>query len=352
MIAIQETSKPLVSVIVLNYNGKHWLRKCVQSLSTQTIRAQMEVIVADNQSADGSDRLAAELMAEFPNGQFISNGGNLGFAEGNNIPAQNARGQYLFFLNNDAWLEPDCLEQLLAGVQREQLTAACPLVLNYDDNTFQSAGAQGFDIFGLATARHPATDIQRILMPEGCGYLIERTQFLALGGFDPEFFMYAEEYDLSWRVWLAGGTAGVVPAARMHHRGAAQVNPLGGAKVVEFRTSDRKRYYANRNHLLVLAKNAQHLLFCSLVLQGFMLLIEALAAVIIVRRRSFIKTSYIDAIRDCWRLRKAILHRRKTFKQHRVRSDFWMLRHFRLRPNRWDELTRMLRLGPPKVSAG
>jgi len=340
----------LISVIVLNYNGAVWLSRCLDSLRHQTIFPQLEIIVADNASPDGSAELATRLMEGWPNARVIRHDRNLGFAEGNNRPAREARGRYLFFLNNDTWLEADCLEKLGAAVQATDVVAACPRVLNYTDDSFQSAGAGGFDLFGLPTARRDYVRRRLVLMPEGCGYLIDRKRFAALGGFDPEFFMYAEEYDLSWRVWLSGGRACVVPQARLHHRGAAQVNPQGGGQTVEFRTSDRKRYYANRNHLLVLLKNAEHLLLLLLPMQLLLLAVEAVIALILVRRGSFIKTAYWEAVRDCWRLRSHICEQRRFIRAQRQHGDLWMLRFLRGRFNRWDEVVRLWRFGPPRVS--
>jgi len=347
----QTSASPRVTVIVLNYNGKQWLQRCVDSLKAQTIFKDLEVIMADNTSTDGSDKLAEELMRGWTNGYFLQNGANVGFAEGNNRPAKRAKGKFLFFLNNDAWLEPDCMEKLLDCVEREQAAAATPLVLNYDDNTFQSSGAFGFDIFGLATDRQQADRVGEILMPEGCSYLIRADVFEQVGGFDREFFMYAEELDLSWRTWIAGHRVITVPQAIVHHRGAANVNPAGGGTVAEFRTSDSKRYYANRNALLTLWKNGQGLVLFLSLLQVGLLFIEALAALALVKRWSFVRRSYWEAVRDCWRMRGHICAERKRINGFRRCTDLQMLALFRFRLNRWDELLRMLRYGAPKVTA-
>jgi N-acetylglucosaminyl-diphospho-decaprenol L-rhamnosyltransferase len=341
---------PLLSVVVLNYNGARWLERCLSSLREQTLFPLIEVIVADNLSNDGSDRLAAQLLTDWPNGVFIQHGQNLGYCAGNNRAAEVARGQYLFFLNNDTWLEPACLETLLAEMQRLGASVAAPLVLNYDDDSFQSLGAFGFDIFGLVSTRASSTTPREVLMPEGCAYLIERKLFEQLGGFDPEFFMFADECDLSWRVWIAGHKAFAIPAARLHHRGAAQVNPQGGGKVIESRTSDTKRFYANRNNLLVLLKNAQHILLFSALLQVGLLALEAAVSLVLVRRWRFVQRAYWEAFHDCWRLRRHILAERRRTRAFRKRSDFWMLRFLRLRFNRWDELQRMRHFGLPKVT--
>jgi hypothetical protein len=327
-------AESLVSVIVLNYNGARWLERCVSSLRAQSIFDQIEVIVADNVSSDGSERLGKHLVESLPRGRFIQHDQNLGYCEGNNRAAQAAHGEHLLFLNNDTWLEPNCLELLMSEVRRTGAAAAGPLVLNYEDDSFQSLGAFGFDIFGLASTRARTTETREVLMPEGCAYLIRRDLFQQLGGFDPEFFMFADEFDLSWRVWVSGHRAIAVPSARLHHRGAAQVNPAGGSATVEFRTSDTKRFYTNRNSLLVLLKSARHLLLLLVPLQLSLLAVEALAALLLVRRWSFVQRAYLRAVADCWRLRGHILAERRRVRQFRRRGDLFMLRFLRWRPNR------------------
>jgi hypothetical protein len=340
----------LISVVVLNYNGARWLERCLNSLRAQTIFDHLEVILADNASSDGSDQLGRRIVEAWPTGVFIQHGQNLGYCEGNNRAAEAARGQFLFVLNNDTWLEPRCLEQLLAEVQRTGAGAAAPLILNYEDDSFQSLGAFGFDLFGLPSTRAFAAETREVLMPEGCAYLVRRELFKELGRFDAEFFMFADELDLSWRVWISGHQAVGVPSAKLHHRGAAQVNPAGGGAAVEFRTSDTKRFYANRNSLLVLLKNARFLLLLLVPLQLGLLLLETIAALVLVRRWSFVRRAYWDAVADCWRLRRQILAERRRIRQFRRRGDLWMLRFLRLRPNRWDEILRWRQFGGPKIT--
>jgi len=283
-----------LSVIVLNYNGAQWLRRCLESLAAQSLFRRLEVIVADNASPDGSLQVAQDILASWSNGRVIQHGQNLGFAEGNNRAAHAARGDFLFFLNNDTWLEPDCLERLLEMTRRGGAAAATPEVLDYDTDAFQSLGAGGFDVFGFPTDRRRWAEPVELLMPEGCGYLIRRVEFERLGGFDAQFFMYAEELDLSWRLWIAGGKAIGVPGARLHHVGSAQV----GSSAAGWRTSDSKRYYANRNALLVMLKNGRDLLLLAACLQVCWLLFEALIALVVVRRWSHVRRAYLEALRD------------------------------------------------------
>jgi GT2 family glycosyltransferase len=343
---------PLISVIVLNYNGAQWLPRCLESLRQQTFFERIEVLVADNSSPDKSAELAESLMRGWPNGRVIQNGSNLGFSEGNNRAAAVARGKYLLLLNNDTWLEPSCLEKLAEGASQANAAAACPLILNYDDNSFQSMGAGGFDIFGLATARNRQAKSGIVMMPEGCAYLVEREVYQRIGGLDPEFFMFAEEWDFSWRLWLAGYQAVAIPEAVVHHRGAAQVNPAGGASTLEFRTSDTKRFYANRNALMTVLKNGRHIVLLMGLLQVGMLFLEALAALVLVRRWTFVRRAYFEAMADCWRLRGHLILKRRKIKELRKHGDFWMLRFLRLRANRWDEAQRVRRMGIPRITAG
>ena len=344
-----ENAAPAASIVVLNHNGVEWLERCFSSLRRQTIFAQLEVILVDNASTDASVATARQLLADFPMGWVLENKENLGFCEGNNVGARAARGKYVFFLNNDTWLEPECMERLLAETARAGAHASTPLVLDYDDDQFQNLGFLGFDIFGLPSPSAQCAETREIFIPCGCSYLIDREWFLKVGEFDALFFIYSDEVDLSWRVWIAGGHIVGVPSARLHHRGAAGVNPKGGEKVVEVRTTDRKRFLANRNSLLTLMKNGRLALLLFLPPQVFLVVLEALVSLMFIRRWSFFQKTCLDALADCWRMRGHVRAERRRVASFRRRGDFWMLRFFRLPLNRWFEIQRLVRYGFPKV---
>jgi len=342
---------PLISVIVLNYNGAQWLPRCFESLAAQTIFSQIEIIMVDNNSPDGSGQTAAQWVQNLANGRMLQNKTNLYFCEANNKGAELATGEFLLFLNNDLWLEPDCLEKLYHETKSAQADAATPLVLNYSDDSFQSLGGPGLDIFGLATPFSQFQNTREIFCACGCSLLIKTDLFKKIGGYDNALLMYADELDLSWRVWLAGGKIVAAPSARLHHRGAAAVNPKGETQMVEARTSETKRFLANRNNLLVILKNSKNIMLLLVIPHLLLLLAEACISLLLVRRWSFVRKSYIGAVaeafqmsshvRECWR-------RNQTFRQ---RSDFWMLRFLRLKPSRWGDVKRMFSGGIPKVDA-
>src|SRR5688572_22913168 len=345
---------PLVTVVISNKNCVQWLPRCLESVRRQTISDRVEVIIVDNVSTDESVPLARKLLSGFPQAAIIENKEDLGFTGGMNTGAFAAKGDNVFLLSNDTWLEEDCLEQLVRVTTEHNADAAQPLVMDYADNTIQTLGADGLDFFGLpsvspvpeAKARTETTDL---FMVAGCGYWVRTDVFRKLGGFDTGQFMFAEETDLSWRIWVAGGKIIRAPAAHMHHRGAAGVNPAGETKMVESRTSETKRYLANRNNILVLLKNSQHILLVLLIPQLLLLLAEAFVSLVLIRRWSYVRKSYFKAMADAFRMLPHVREWRRRIKPIRKRSDFAMLRFLRLRPGRWDDFKRLFHLGVPKV---
>ena len=343
--------QPLVSVVVLNCNGANWLPKCFGSIKAQTILNQIETVLVDNNSSDDSVAVARRLLADFPCALIVRNSANVGFCEGNNSGARAAHGRYLLFLNNDTWMEADCMERLIAGTEKLGAVASTPYVLNYPDNSYQDFGFYGFDVFGLPSPSAVATETREIFIAGGCSYFIRADVFNRIGMFDAEYFIYSDDADLSWRVWLAGHKVAGISEAKLHHRGAAGVNPSGGITTVEFRTNDRKRFLTNRNCLLTLLKNGQHILLLPVIPLIALLFLESLAGSLLLWRWSFARASFWSVLRDCWRLRGHISRQRKAVSAFRKRSDFWMLRFFKLRLNRWDEVKRTIKFGPPRVDA-
>jgi GT2 family glycosyltransferase len=343
--------RPKISVVILNYNGLAWLPRCFESLLEQTFLDQIEVIVVDNASSDGSDGVCEEWLKRFERGRIIRNATNLYFCGGNNVGAGAAAGEFVLFLNFDLWLQPDCLERLYHDTVSAQADASTPLVLDYEDGSFQNAGASGLDWMGIITHLDQPKRTTEVLVACGCSLMVRRELFLRIGGFPEEHLMYAEEADLCWRVWLAGGKVVTVPSARLHHRGAALANPEGHTKIVEARTSETKRYLANRNTLLVLLKNCQGPLLLLIFPHLLLLSFEAFASLLLFRRWAYVRRSYLSAVTDAFRMLPVVQQRRAAIRTFRKRGDFWMLRFLRLKPGRWDEVKRLFAFGTPKVDA-
>jgi GT2 family glycosyltransferase len=346
----ETTPKPdvKVSVIILNYNGLAWVPNCLESLRKQTIFDQLQVIFADNVSTDGSDRLAEKQLAGWTNGLFVQNGVNPGFGGGCNLVINRATGKYLFFLNPDVRLEPDCLEQLYLGAEKAQAGAAGLVVLEYEDDTYWSRGGAAFDFCANVVIPRPG-EVPDVLFVCHGFYFIRKDVFERVGRYDDTFFLYGEELDLSWRVWAAGERIIHVPTAKIHHRGEALENPEGGTKMVVMRTSESKRFYANRNQLVTILKLGQHVLLLMFFTATAMITLEAIAGAILLRRWSFFSRTCLQALTGCWKLRRHIWAERKRIRSFRKRGDFWILRFFSWRPGRWEDYRAILKQGLPRV---
>ena len=204
---------PLVTVTVVNFNGRPHLERCLPALFATT-GVDFEVVVADNGSTDGS----LELLAErWPAVRVLSFGGNLGFGVANNRAARAARGEFVAFLNNDTAVEPGWLASLLEPLLAEpEIAASCstlrllefPGILNARGGGMTSAG-YGYDIDFMAPVERPPLNgldsgWQDVLFPTAAAALVRRQEFLDIGGFDPAVFMYHEDVDLGLRLWLTG----------------------------------------------------------------------------------------------------------------------------------------------------
>jgi GT2 family glycosyltransferase len=344
----EDNKTVLVSIVVVCHNDGKWLARCLESLRTQTIFDRTELIIADNASDDGTDELARSLIAGWPNARFLATGGDNGFGIACNKAAGSAVGQFLYLLNPDTWLESDCIEQLYAAAERNQAAVAGATVLDYDTNAIQGQGGVGFDMCGnsMDDEKHQAPFL---MCPAGF-FFIRRDVFLRVGAMDREFFLYGEEMDLSWRVWISGGSVLPVRAARIHHRGAVNVDPSGGTQAAQNRTSVQKRFLANRNRLLFIAKDCRHVLLLMLFPCLGMILLEGLGTWVVTRNRSLAKKTCLDAAVSAWRLRRHVCAERQRIAAFRRHGDWWMLRFFRFGFGRWGELGKMLRGGFPRFN--
>jgi len=229
------------------------------------------------------------------------------------------------------------------------ITAVAAMILDYTDDRVQWWLDDGFDLSGwVVSARF---DQERTISFSGGTFAFIRADaFQKLGGYDEEGFMYGEEEDLAWRIWISGGHVATAPKARVHHRSEATVNPKGGDQITEFRTSERKRFYANRNHMLVLLKHSQHILLLTAGIFSGMLFIEGVFWLIKTRRWSRVRAASLDPLIDCWRLRGHVRAKRRQVQSFRRHGDWWMLRFFCWRSGRIGDLKKIFKLGLPKFN--
>lgn len=212
---------PLVSVLVLNWNGAAVLPRCLEALQAQSFR-DFEVLVLDNASTDGS---IEEVEWRWPGFRLVRFEGNLGFSLANNRGARLARGRWLAFLNNDAFPRPDWLERLVEAslAWPEVACFASCLVYAGDSARVQSAG-DVCNISGFAWSRGNGfpiapeyRQVAEVFSPCGAAAMYSRQVFFDLGGFNENFTSHLEDVDLGFRLRLAGRCCLYIPTALVEH---------------------------------------------------------------------------------------------------------------------------------------
>lgn len=216
--------KGLVSVIIVNYNGLKWLKGCLDSLSDQSYR-NFEIIFVDNGSRDDS---IGFIEKNYPSVAIVRNEKNSGFAGGNNIGLEKARGEFIVLLNNDTTVEKDYLEKFIQ-VFRDYPRAGCAqskMVLMHDRTRLDCAGSFWTSTtflfhFGLAQEQslEKYNRPMMIFSAKGASMIIRRDVADAVGLFDDDFWCYYEETDFCHRVWLAGYECWYYPRAVCYHAG-------------------------------------------------------------------------------------------------------------------------------------
>jgi len=211
-------TSPLVYVIVLNYNGKRWIERCLVSLGN-TQYSNYRVILVDNASTDAS----AEIVAScFPQVETISIPHNLGFSVGNNIGINQALSEgaeYVVLLNPDTMVEPNWLEELIrAGekVSEAGILGAVQLVYDGDEFNTWTTEALGKHLDELAEPACARGSIE-VDWAEGSCLAIKRRVFEKVGLFDSIYTAFYEEIDFCRRAACSGYKTVIVPRSRIHH---------------------------------------------------------------------------------------------------------------------------------------
>ena len=217
---------PVVSVVIVNWNGRHFLDACLDAVRAQEGVA-FETIVADNGSTDGS---ADHVAERFPWVRLVRLDENRGFTGGNNAGARAARGRYIAFLNNDTVADPQWLSALLRGLDEASGFAlvSSQVVYMHDPAVVDSAGDGMLRWGGAFKHQHGgpasgATESREVFGVCGAACLMPKAVFDELGGFDDDFFASHEDVDLSYRARLRGYRCRYVADSIVHHHGSGTI---------------------------------------------------------------------------------------------------------------------------------
>jgi GT2 family glycosyltransferase len=244
---------PLLSVIIPQYNGAHYLPPCFTALRAQSYR-NLEIILVDNGSADDS---VALTRRNFPEVRVLELGQNLGLTGAINRGIELATGEVVVPLNNDTEVAPQWAQALVERLNAfpDAGIVASKMLLFAERHKIHSAG-DGFGSNGIPINRgvwQPDTgqfDADTYIFG-GCGGAVAyRREMLAeIGLFDEDLFMYMEDVDLNWRAQLAGYRVVFAPQAVVYHH----LSATGGGVIAS--------YYTGRNTIWVLAKDLPGVVF-------------------------------------------------------------------------------------------
>ncbi|MFM2124507.1 MAG: hypothetical protein RL328_958 [Acidobacteriota bacterium] len=249
---VRPTGAPAIRVVVVNWNRRDLLRSCLESLAHQT-HPSFEVVVVDNGSNDGSVEMVRGITEYYPKPLvIIQNQENRGFCAANNQGFAGAANEFIALLNNDAEADPGWLaamESAMRSAPDVGMVASKIRVwedpqridkvghLIYPDGQNRGRGTGQLD-------RGQFDQVEEVLWPDGCACLYRRAMLDEIGGFDEDFFAYADDAELGLRARWAGWKCLYTPHAEVrHHRGAT----LG-------KGSGRRLTLIERNRVLLAVK--------------------------------------------------------------------------------------------------
>jgi len=265
-----DSSLPFVSIIVVNYNGKHFLGECFASLENlEYPRDKFEVILVDNASTDGSVQYVREIFSWV---NILQLDKNYGFCKPNNDGVKIANGEYVVFLNNDTAVTKEWLSELVKGALSEEQIASCASKMLYHDrrDVINTAGGKITIIGGGFYKGYGDKDSLKYSKLEytgfgcGAGVLVKKELFQCVGGFDEDYFASCEEHDLGWKLWLYGYKVLYVPTAVMYHKESGTYRSRSTFE-------STKVYFITRNRLYNIIKNleAKNVIMALLISFGF-----------------------------------------------------------------------------------
>ncbi len=258
-----------LSIIIINWNSAAYLRTCLVSIATHTEEITFEVIVVDNASHDGCEKL---LREEFPEVHFVQSHENLGFGRANNLAFRYSSGKILLFLNPDTEILDGAIQKMVAFLRSDYHAGAVGAVLLNTDGTVQSSCVQAFPTitnqvldsellrglfpgwsgWGLRPLRAGAERTINVDVISGAGFMVKRSVFEQVGMFASEYFMYADDVELSYKIKKAGYAVVCHTDCRITHLGgrssASQVDHfteiLQRESMAQFFLRTRGRMYA------------------------------------------------------------------------------------------------------------
>jgi len=242
--------RPLISVVIPNYNGEKYIINCLLSVFAQEY-TYLEIIVVDDCSTDQS----LTLLEEFKNIRLIKNAQNSGFAYSVNRGIEAARGKYILLLNNDVVLNHDFVEKITqAAENKDNVFSVSSKMIRYKERDLLDDTGDFMNLFGWGWKRGDGMPVRffrksdRVFSACAGAGLYRSSVFQEIGLFDENHFAYLEDVDIGWRALIEGYENRYEPNAVCYHIGSATT--ADGE-----RHSDFKVKIAARNNIYIIYKN-------------------------------------------------------------------------------------------------
>lgn len=237
-----------VSIVILNWNGLEFLRKCIPSVleAVQRYDNNCEIIVVDNNSYDDSKDY---LSSNFPQVRIIGLSRNLGFTKAMNIGFREALYPLVIGLNNDIFVDENFILPLVSHFSHNgNLFAVAAKMLLWDRKTLNFGRAIGSFRFGLFRRKLVDTpDTTNTLYACGGGFAVDKAKFLELGGFEEDMIVYWEDLDLCYRAWKRGWKTVYEPKSIIYHKRHGTYEKKCGEKGI--------KALSGENYFLFILKN-------------------------------------------------------------------------------------------------
>ncbi len=318
--------KPLdVSVVTVNYNHSSYLAAYVESLEHSQYPIS-EVLIVDNNSTDNS----LDVLRDYPKVRVIRNPTNIGYSAALNQAFEQASCPLVCATGPDVIVEPDWLELLVAHYLRDPATtfAVASRVLTIDKSEINWAGGSlhytgHLTAYGMWEAANPDPIKKNEAEPVEVGavsstsVLIDREKFLSIGGCDPDFFIYHEEFDYCYRARMRSYRCWYHPGSLVYHGAGTPTFSVRGHSVYP----EQRPFFHTRNRLLSMLKNYQ--LRTLLGVLPILALLEPLNLAMLARLG--LHSAYIDALSWLWHHRREISQKRKAIQPARRLDDKYLL---------------------------
>lgn len=311
-------TKNLISIIIINYNGKKWLKKCFDSLLNQTYK-NFEIIFVDNASIDDSIEFLKTNYSD-KRIKIIKSKKNLGFAGGNNLGVDNSKGEYVLLLNNDTWVTEDYLEKFIKAFQEipNAGSVQSKIILMNNTDKLDICGSYWTDssfLYHYGYGKNQALEKYNKTMPffsnMGAAMLIRRDIIDKISLFDDDFWCYYEETDFCHRVWLAGHECWYYPKAVVYHAKGGTSTKFDDSII---------QFHNFKNKLLSFIKNFESFSLIKII-PTYLILNTGLSFYFLFKGKFKNFFAFYKAI--WWNIKniKSTLEKRRRIQNLRVKSD-------------------------------